>query len=383
MNLLDVVVILTVAAAAYGGYRIGFLTRAVSWVGMLAGLILAARAVPLVLGDDAADGNATALVVAGLALLLAGALIGQALGLVAGSRLRLALPAGRLRSVDRAGGALVAGIGVLATVWLVLPAMAETSVWPADQAESSLVRRVLPEPPPALQTLREIVGEDRFPRVFDADPDVEGPPPEALNLSDLVLREAARAVVLVRADACGQLQEGSGVVVGPDLIMTNGHVIAGADSVEVVRNDGETFSVELVALDAGRDLAVLRGTGIDRDPLPRRGVELGDQGGVFGHPSGGELTVSPFRVDRRLRAQGDDLYGNPAPERDVLLLAAELEPGDSGAPLVDAGGALVGVAFAIAPDRSGVAYAVSIDEIETLLAGLDTTRTADPGPCVA
>lgn len=383
MNLLDVVVILTVAAAAYGGYRIGFLTRAVSWVGMLAGLILAARAVPLVLGDDAADGNATALVVAGLALLLAGALIGQALGLVAGSRLRLALPAGRLRSVDRAGGALVAGIGVLATVWLVLPAMAETSVWPADQAESSLVRRVLPEPPPALQTLREIVGEDRFPRVFDADPDVEGPPPEALNLSDLVLREAARAVVLVRADACGQLQEGSGVVVGPDLIMTNGHVIAGADSVEVVRNDGETFSVELVALDPGRDLAVLRGTGIDRDPLPRRGVELGDQGGVFGHPSGGELTVSPFRVDRRLRAQGDDLYGNPAPERDVLLLAAELEPGDSGAPLVDAGGALVGVAFAIAPDRSGVAYAVSIDEIETLLAGLDTTRTADPGPCVA
>lgn len=383
MNLLDVVVILTVAAAAYGGYRIGFLTRAVSWVGMLAGLILAARAVPLVLGDDAADGNATALVVAGLALLLAGALIGQALGLVAGSRLRLALPAGRLRSVDRAGGALVAGIGVLATVWLVLPAMAETSVWPADQAESSLVRRVLPEPPPALQTLREIVGEDRFPRVFDADPDVEGPPPEALNLSDLVLREAARAVVLVRADACGQLQEGSGVVVGPDLIMTNGHVIAGADSVEVVRDDGETFSVELVALDPGRDLAVLRGTGIDRDPLPRRGVELGDQGGVFGHPSGGELTVSPFRVDRRLRAQGDDLYGNPAPERDVLLLAAELEPGDSGAPLVDAGGALVGVAFAIAPDRSGVAYAVSIDEIETLLAGLDTTRTADPGPCVA
>ncbi|MEM9033931.1 MAG: MarP family serine protease [Actinomycetota bacterium] len=382
MNVLDVVVILTVAAAAYGGYRIGFLTRAVSWIGMLVGLVLAARAVPLVLGDDASDGNATALVVAGLALLLAGALLGQAVGLVAGSRLRLALPSGRLRSVDRAGGALVAGVGVLATVWLVLPAMAETSVWPSSQAESSLVRRVLPEPPPALQTLRRIVGEDRFPRVFEADPDVEGPPPAELALTAVSLQEAARSVVLVRATACGQIQEGSGVVVGPDLVMTNGHVVAGADEIEIVRDDRKVIVVDLVALDPGRDLAVLRGEEIDRLALPRRRADLGDEGGVFGHPSGGDLTVSPFRIDRRLRARGDDLYGDPAPERDVLLLAADLEPGDSGAPLVDDGGALVGIAFAIAPDQDSVAYAVSIGEIESLLGGLDTARVVDSGPCL-
>lgn len=382
MNALDVIVLLTVAAAAYGGHRIGFVTRAVSWLGMLAGLVIAARALPLILGGDQGDGNADALVIAGLTLLLAGALLGQAVGLLAGSRMRVALPEGRMRSVDRVGGALVAGAGVLATVWLVLPAMAEAPVWPSDQARESMVRRVLPEPPPALQTLRRIVGEDRFPRVFEADPTVDGPPPATAGIADSLVAQAARSVVLVRAQACGQVQEGTGVVAGPDLVMTNGHVVAGASAIEVVRDDGVVIATSLVGLDADRDLAVLRVDGLDRPALERRSAEVGEVGGVFGHPAGGELVVSPFRVDRRLRAQGDDLYGDPAPERDVLLLAAQLEPGDSGAPLVDARGQLIGVAFAIAPELPGVAYAVSIDEIEQLLAGLDPTTPVGSGPCL-
>ena len=381
MTVLDVIVVLTVIAAAYGGYRIGFVTRAISWIGMLAGLLLATRAVPLVL-DPVDDDGTTAVVMAGLALLLAGALLGQALGLLAGARLRVALPAGRLSSADRAGGALVAGLGVLATVWLVLPAMAEAPTWPAEQAEDSLVRRVLPEPPPALQTLRRIVGEDRFPRVFEADPEVDGPPPASAGIGAEVSSEVARSIVLVRGRACGQVQEGTGVVVGPDLVITNGHVIAGSDGVEVVRDDGAVLDAELVTLDAGRDLAALVVVGLGRDAPERRPVEAGSTGGVFGHPSGGELTVSPFRVDRLLRAQGTDLYGAEAPEREVLLLAAELEPGDSGAPLVDDAGAVVGVAFAIAPDRSGVAYAVSVGEIDELLASIDPTSAVDAGPCL-
>lgn len=381
MTVLDVLVLVTVVAAAYGGYRIGFVTRAISWIGMLAGLLLATRVVPLVL-DPVEDDETAALVMAGLALLLAGALLGQALGLMAGARLRVSLPAGRMSAADRAGGALVAGLGVLATVWLVLPAMAEAPTWPSDQAEDSLVRRVLPEPPPALQTLRRIVGEDRFPRVFEADPEVEGPPPTASEVPPDVASSVASSIVLVRAQACGQLQEGTGIVVGPDLVITNGHVIAGSDDIEVVRDDGVELDADLVTLDAGRDLAALVVAGLERGAPERRSVEAGASGGVFGHPSGGELTVSPFRVDRHLRAQGTDLYGAEAPEREVLLLAADLEPGDSGAPLIAEDGAVVGVAFAIAPDRSDVAYAVSAGEIDELLAALDTTVAADPGPCL-
>jgi S1-C subfamily serine protease len=68
-------------------------------------------------------------------------------------------------------------------------------------------------------------------------------------------------------------------------------------------------------------------------------------------------------------------------QREVLILASDLEPGDSGSPLVDAAGRVVGVAFAIAPDRPGVAYAVTTDDLRTVLdrAG----RPVDAGPCAA
>ena len=66
------------------------------------------------------------------------------------------------------------------------------------------------------------------------------------------------------------------------------------------------------------------------------------------------------------------LDGLSPTERRVLVLAAELRPGDSGAALVDADGAVVGMAFAIAPDRAGTAYALHTDELR---AALDAARS--------
>jgi S1-C subfamily serine protease len=65
----------------------------------------------------------------------------------------------------------------------------------------------------------------------------------------------------------------------------------------------------------------------------------------------------------------------------VLVLAAELAPGDSGSALVDPQGRVVGVAFAVAPDRPGVAYALAIDELEAVLAG-DLSAERDTGGCL-
>ena len=97
-------------------------------------------------------------------------------------------------------------------------------------------------------------------------------------------------------------------------------------------------------------------------------MQTGVRGAVFGHPGGGPLEASPFRVDRRIRAVGRDIYGAARTERDVLVLAADLEPGDSGSALVSPDGDVVGVAFAIAPDRPGVAYALTPAEVRAALA---------------
>ena len=65
----------------------------------------------------------------------------------------------------------------------------------------------------------------------------------------------------------------------------------------------------------------------------------------------------------------------------MLILAASLAPGDSGAALVDPQGQVVGVAFAIAPDKPSVAYALNIEELLAVLAG-NLSQPVDTGPCL-
>jgi S1-C subfamily serine protease len=104
-------------------------------------------------------------------------------------------------------------------------------------------------------------------------------------------------------------------------------------------------------------------------------------GAVFGHPGGGPLELSPYQVGEEVTATGRDIYGAERTERQMLFLAAELRPGDSGGALVDPSGAVVGVAFAIAPDRPDVAFALTIEEVRAVLEG-PLTEGTDPGPCL-
>ena len=72
--------------------------------------------------------------------------------------------------------------------------------------------------------------------------------------------------------ACGRLQEGSGAVLGDELVVTNAHVVAGADSVEVIRHpDGAEIEATVVAFDPSADLAVLDVPGIDREHADAQG----------------------------------------------------------------------------------------------------------------
>src|SRR5690606_33775496 len=96
---------------------------------------------------------------------------------------------------------------------------------------------------------------------------------------------------------------------------------------------------------------------------------------------GGPLEISPFRVADEITARGRDIYDQGTTEREVLVLASDLEPGDSGSALVDPQGRVVGVSFAVAPDRPGVAYALSVDEVEAVLAG-DLSSARDTGACL-
>lgn len=386
MNALDVLVVLMALSAGAAAWRLGFVARSTSWIGMVAGLYVAARFLPAAL-DRLDSASETQAFLAVVALLVGGGFLGQALGLVVGGRLRVAIPDGSARTADKTVGAVAGVAGVLVLLWLTLPTMATVPGWPAEQARNSTLARavnaVLPAPPDTFATLGRFVGDDRFPHVFDAlrpAPDL-GDPPAGTGIPREVSDRVAASTVRIEGQACGRIQEGSGFVVADQLVVTNAHVVAGNTATEVVRTDGARVGATVVAFDPDRDLALLEVVGIDRPPLVIDRAEPGDRGGIYGFPGGGDLRIAPYEIARNVEARGTDIYDDDRTVRDVFFLSSALRPGDSGSALVEPDGDVVGVAFAIAPDRDDVAYALTDVELRAVLDG-PRGGAVGTGPCI-
>jgi S1-C subfamily serine protease len=383
--MLDLLLVVAGVAAGFGGYRAGFLAGVTSWLGLALGGFVGARLLPEIVGRLEGASETTIAFVAVCAL-VGIALIGQAAGVVLGSRLQIALPEGPARTTDRVAGAVAGVIGLLIGLWLLLPTLGDIPGWTSEQARTSIIAREVnhrfPQAPDSLQALRRLLGDDPFPTVFDRlrpAPEV-GPPPGSTGISQATADAVVNSVVKVEGEACGRIQDGSGFFVANDLVVTNAHVVAGEDDTTIELADGSDADATVVAFDPQRDLAVLR-TEASAPALPLEAGERGDTGGVFGHPGGGPLEISPFQIGDQITAQGRDIYDQTGSERQVLVLASDLAPGDSGSALIDPEGQVIGVAFAIAPDKPGVAYALAISELQAVLAG-DLSVERDTGGCL-
>lgn len=364
MDLFDVIVVVAAAFAALGGWRLGFFTRLLSWVGLAAGVVLAARFLPRIVTATGITSASSRLVV-GVVVVLGAALVGQAAGALVGAR----LPRGPLRGADRAVGAATGALGVLVALWLLLPAVSSVPGWPARATRRSAIARwmsaSLPPPP---NTLRNLVDSGGFPQVFSAlrPGEVVGSPPAAAGMAAATVASVAASTVQVQGQACNRIQDGSGFAVAPDLILTNAHVVAGepAGQTAVIEPSGRQLPATVVFYDPNRDIALLSVAHLGEAPLQFASGAVGTLGAVFGHPNGQTaLAVQPARVAQEITAVGEDLYNRRQVSRDVYVLASNLAPGDSGGALVDRTGKVVGVAFAIALDRSGTAYALTSKEV--------------------
>ncbi len=390
MSPLDVMLGLAMAGAAYGGYRLGFVTRALSWAGLAAGVAIA-----VVVVDDlvnALSGEpARSRLLAAVAFVFVLAMLGQTAGYAASAALRGRLPQqDGLHRGDRLAGAATGVVGVLVALWLLVPALTSAPGWPAEAArDSSIVRfvnRVAPAPPPAARALGRLVGEAPFPEVFEAfdGPEDVGQAPTGGLAADVSARVEA-SVVKVEGQACDQIQNGSGFVAADDTIVTNAHVVAGEHRTMVETNDGRRLAAVVVAFEPARDLAILQVEDVDRAPLERAGASEGDTGAVYGHPGGGALRAAPARIAEVVTAGGTDIYRTDRTDRSVFVLAADLAPGDSGGPLVDLEGRVVGVAFAVDPGQPGTAYALTGEELEAVLGpalASGAEAAVETGPCL-
>ncbi|MEM9520660.1 MAG: S1C family serine protease [Actinomycetota bacterium] len=201
--------------------------------------------------------------------------------------------------------------------------------------------------------------------------------------ADDVIGDAAEAVTGVRASGCGLTdQVGNGVFVSNGdrtVIVTSAHTVAGASTI-TVEHGLQRADVDVLAIDPKIDLAVLSAPSWAR-PGRRLSSPTAEQRGrlAIWDPDG-PVEVTDTTITRLLQVTIEDIYVQGSHERQAFELDASIVRGDSGAPVVADDGSIVGVVYARSRDRDGVAFAVSSDEIRTVVAAA-TTDPVDPGRC--
>ena len=390
MNALDLLVVGLAAGAGWLGFRMGFVRRAFSWAGLALGLVVAVLFVSDVADLLKSSPPRTRLLVS-LGFVLLVVTLAQAVGYTIGSALRGRMPRGAgVQQADRIAGAALGVFGVLLVMWLLIPALASSPGWPARAVRDSAVARAIdnlaPAPPQESETLGRLVGDQSFPQVFDTltSPDAGVPPGDGIPAPAAAI--VTRSTVKVSGTACDRIQEGTGFVAGTDLVVTNAHVVAGEEHTHVDTTDLRRLDAQVVAFDPKRDLAVLRVPGLGLPALERANANVDDTGALFGHPGGGALREAPVRIAEQIVARGTDITHSVQTERNVFVLAATTAPGDSGGPIVDQQGHVVGVMFAYDISRATTAYALTDTELDAVLdpvlAGTSTLPHST-GACLA
>ncbi len=388
--LVDVVLVLLLVVYLFSGWRRGAVLGVLSILGLVVGAVVGIALVPG-LAAEMAPGPAQTLTVLGAIVLLAA--IGQALGAVVGARARKSLRGTHFRGPDKALGALMAVLAA-AVVLSVLVGAARGAPVPAlsravgASVVAQTLDRVLPEPfTGAADAVARSVAAD-FPRVFaGVGPEIILPvdPPSPDDVGTVAADAAGSTVkILGTARACGSSQAGSGFVLAGERVVTNAHVVAGVDAPTVqVLGQGPALAATVVVFDADRDLAVLAVPGLDAPALAvGQELERGDPATVLGYPLNGPFTSSPARVRQVLQARGEDIYAGAEVEREVYSLHVRVRPGSSGGPVLDAGGAVVGVVFAASLDDPDTGYALTAAEAAPVFAAAAAaTASVDVGPC--
>ncbi|SFP16479.1 Colicin V production protein [Geodermatophilus dictyosporus] len=392
MSLVDLVLVALALVFAFSGFRQGLLVSATSFLGFLGGAVLGAQLSGPV--ADRLDGSPVTRVFAALVVVLAGALLGQVLAGAVGRAVRSRVTWEPAEVLDAVAGAVVSAVAVLLVAWMVATPLA-TAPFPevAGQVRKSalvqVVDRAVPDSVRAVyDSLHEAIDRRGLPDVLDPLTPTEvrevEAPDAALAASPVVGRVEGSVVKISGvAPSCSRQIDGSGFVYAPERVMTNAHVLAGVPG-PVVLAEGEEYEATPVYVDQELDVAVLAVPGLPQLPLDFAAAPAatGDDAIIMGYPGGGDFFVGPARVRDRGDISGPDFRNTRTVEREVYALFGEVRAGNSGGPLFDPTGQVLGVVFASAIDDPSTGYALTAEQVAPAARqGLAGTVPADTGAC--
>ena len=378
MTGLDWIIIAFAVLMAVWGFGQGLIAGALALVGFAAGAFLGARLGPLLLSDGSESPYAPLFALTGA--LIVGGLLASGLEML-GFQLRHRLGE-RLGLVDGLGGSVLVACLGLFLVWIAgsvalqTPGARELREPIQRSAILKELNSVLPPSGPILQALARF---DPFPSI--RGPAANVPPPDAAIARDPEVRDARRSVVRVLGTACGLGVQGSGWIAGNGLIVTNAHVVAGQDDT-TVQLGGEEPSVDADAVwfDSRNDLAILRAPGLGGPGLSMNAnAEAGADAAVLGFPEDGPYNVQPARIGQTATVVTQDAYGRGPVQRTITSVRALVRQGNSGGPVVDAGGRVIATIFAAATRRNRTGYGVPDSVVRRALRR--ARAPVDTGPC--
>jgi S1-C subfamily serine protease len=373
VNWVDLVVLLLAIFAAVSGARQGLVIALPAFAGVLLGAVIGVRLAPLLISHFTNPATRVAFAVAILVLLVA---LGETFGVWAGRTLKQRIRNPKLAGIDNALGAILQGVVVFVVAWMIALPLTSYSGFPALsyalQRSSVLgaVNTIMPDSARALPSdLRRLLDVPDMPEVtspFSDTPIIDvGPPNSALQTSAIV-RAVRPSIVKIhgQAPSCSRQLEGSGFVIAPQRVLTNAHVVAGTDTVSVEINGGD-LDAHVVFYNPDVDVAILAVPDLTASPLPwnTTAAKQGQDAIVLGYPLDGPYHASAARIRQRMNLPGPNIYDDARVQRDVYTVYATVRSGNSGGPLIDPNGAVLGVVFGAAVDDSQTGFALTAQQV--------------------
>jgi S1-C subfamily serine protease len=372
-DLLDLALIVIAAAFAVSGYRQGFIVGSLSFVGFVGGAVLGAEFGPAI--ARAIVGGPTQQDVVAVILLVSFAIIGQFAASSIGAAMRQTMTSRSSTTIDAIGGSGVSVLSMLLIAWAIGSVLISSPFTVVDQQVNNSVvlgtlDKIMPSPAKTMfSEFRRMLSNGPFPQVFSDIGaahlfPVQAPDPAVVNDPGVLAAENRVVKVQGTAPSCDRSIEGSGFVYAPDHVLTNAHVVAGVTQGPVVTANGTTYHATVVYYDPQVDIAVLYVPGLDLQPLQFAGAaQNGADAVVAGYPLDHAFTAVPARIGGVQNAVGPDIYQTGQVTRQIYEIKAQVEPGNSGGPLLSTNGTVYGVVFAAAVGVPDTGFALTSTEV--------------------